>query len=70
VTVRLDDTIFALWIFPELDDQMGAVYLRVSGHIDRRHFIDGLHGKGGGKAARDPEILEIGFYEPSMDYGP
>jgi hypothetical protein len=59
------DSLYSIRIFPELGDEMGAVYLVVSGETDYRggeHLARFLRGMGG-EDLKDRVILEIGYYE-------
>ena len=67
VTWTFEDTVFVLRVFPELvKGRNYAIYLTVSGKIDRNDFIKLLRGKDVNQRVKEAIILEVGFIEPSI----
>jgi hypothetical protein len=60
----LEDTVFVLRVVPELPGKSEAVYLRVSGKVDRGAFLKALRGQEVDPGTADATVLEIGISGP------
>ena len=61
------DTVFVLAVFPNLPDGRyahWAIYLRVSGKVDRDDFVRAIRGEAVPNAVRDARLLEFGLSPP------
>jgi hypothetical protein len=67
----LEDTVFVFLVFPELPmENNWAVYLRISGKVDRESFIKLLRDQAVDQNIKDAVVLEIGFSDPQPSRRP
>ena len=68
VQLTHDDTVFVLSILPTMPppSEYWAIFLRVSGRVDRNSFVRLLRGGEVDEQTREAFILEVGFVPPNV----